>query len=166
MRADDGFAAFAASCSPALLRSARLLTGDHHLAEDLVQAVLLKLYLRWGRSRRWDSPPAYARRVLFTTYLAWSGRRWSGERATGALPERPAAGPDPFADAETGPVQQALAGLPRGQRAVLVARFHEDLSVEQTAALLGITTGTVKSQTAKALDRMRQALVTEPVEER
>ncbi len=164
MRRDEGFAAFAAACSPGLLRSARLLTGDHHLAEDLVQAVLLKLYLRWGRSHRWDSPPAYARRVLFTTYLSWAGRRWSGERATADLPE--VAAPDPFADADTGAVQQALAGLPRGQRAVLVARFHEDLSVEQAAALLGVTTGTVKSQTAKALARMRQVLAAEPVEER
>ena len=163
-RDDDGFAEFAAACSPGLLRTARLLTGDHHLAQDLVQAALLKLYLRWARTARWDSPPAYARRVLYTTYLSWAGRRWRGEWSTGELPER--AGPDPFADAETGVVQQALAGLPRGQRAVLVARFYDDLTVEQAAALLGISTGTVKSQTAKALSRMRQALVTEPVEER
>ena len=153
---DDGFASFAAGAAPRLGRTARLLTADRHLAEDLVQATLVAVYLRWRRVAAMDAPHAYAQRVLYTTFCSWRGRRWSAERPTAVLPEREA--PDPFAGSETGAVDAALARLPRRQRAVVVARFYEDLSVEQTAALLGCSTGTVKAHTARAMATLRAVL--------
>jgi RNA polymerase sigma-70 factor (sigma-E family) len=150
------FALFAGAATPRLIRSARLLTGDPYLAQDLVQTVLLKMYLRWRRVAGSDAPHAYAQRVLYTTFCAWRGRRWTAETPTDPLPDRP--GADPFAGAETGAVHAALGALPRRQRAVVVARFYEDLTVEQTARLLDCSVGTVKSQTARALDKLRVAL--------
>lgn len=158
----DDFAAFAATVAPRLLRSARLLTGDHHTAEDLVQATLLKLYVHWRGSSRWNSPLAYAQRSLYATFCSWRGRRWNGEHPTATPPER---ADDRGAPDESGgdvdAVRTALAALPRRQRAVVAARFYDDLSVEQTARLLGCSTGTVKSQTSHALAKLRAALGTD-----
>jgi len=121
----SGFDEFVATRSPALLRTAYLLTGDHGLAEDLLQTALAKCWFAWGRI---DGPPEpYVRRVLATTYATWWRRRWRGERPSGSLPDRV----DP---AGTGPVEdrdalwRALGGLPRRQRAVVVLRYYEDLS--------------------------------------
>jgi RNA polymerase sigma-70 factor (sigma-E family) len=142
--------------TPRLGRIARLLTADAHLAQDLTQATLLAVYLRWPRVRLMAAPGAYAQRVMYTTFWSWRGRRWTGERPTEHLPEL--AAPDPFAGSDTGAVHAALSRLPRRQRAVVVARFYDDLSVEQTAGLLGCSTGTVKSHTARALHTLRGAL--------
>jgi RNA polymerase sigma-70 factor (sigma-E family) len=149
----SGFDEFVATRSPALLRTAYLLTGDHGLAEDLLQTALAKCWFAWGRI---DGPPEpYVRRVLATTYATWWRRRWRGERPSGSLPDRV----DP---AGTGPVEdrdalwRALGGLPRRQRAVVVLRYYEDLSEAETAAALGISTGTVKSQSTKALAALRR----------
>ncbi|WP_137993982.1 SigE family RNA polymerase sigma factor [Streptomyces vilmorinianum] len=149
------FAAFAESAYASLLRTARLLTGDPHAAEDLVQAALVKVYLRWGGSARWDSPQAYARKVVVNLYATWRRRRWHTEVVR---PENDSA-PDAHdmaagADARL-ELARALASLPRAQRAVVVLRFYEDLSVEQTAELLGCSPGTVKSRTNRALERLR-----------
>lgn len=152
----DGFEAFAVAVAPRLLRRARLLTGDPHLAEDLMQATLLKVYLRWGRSGRWADPGAYALRVLYTTFCGWRSRRWTRESPTGAVPDVP--GADPYSGSDTGTVDAALRALPPRQRAVLVARFYEDLTVDRTAELLGCSPGTVKSQTAHGLGKLRAAL--------
>jgi RNA polymerase sigma-70 factor (sigma-E family) len=152
----EGFAAFVSAATPRLGRTARLLTADPHLAQDLVQATLLAVYLRWPTVREMSAPAAYAQRVLYTTFWSWRGRRWVGERPTEHLPEVP--GADPFRGSDTGAVHAALRRLPRRQRAVVVARFYDDLSVEQTAQLLGCSTGTVKSQTARALQALRAAL--------
>jgi RNA polymerase sigma-70 factor (sigma-E family) len=149
----SGFDEFVASRSVALLRTAYLLTGDHGLAEDLLQTVLAKCWFAWGRI---DGPAEpYVRRALVTTYATWWRRRWRAERPTGELPE-------PGAPAETGPVEdrdalwRALGALPRRQRAVVVLRYYEDLSEADTAAALGIGVGTVKSQAAKALAALRR----------
>jgi RNA polymerase sigma-70 factor (sigma-E family) len=152
----DSFEAFVGAVTPRLRRSANVLTGDASLAEDLVQTVLMKVFVRWGRSGRWDSPPAYAQRILYTTFYAWSGRRWNLEVPTGQLPEQ--ARPDALGDSDTGRVHTALMSLPRRQRAVLVARFYDDLSVEQTADLLGTSPSNVKSHTARGLAKLREAL--------
>lgn len=86
--ADDGaFLEFVHAGGPALIRRARLLTGDAHLAEDLVQTTLLKVYLAWGSRTTWDNPGAYAQRVLYTSYCAWRGRRWTAETPTADPPE-------------------------------------------------------------------------------
>ena len=149
----SGFDEFVATRSPALLRTAYLLTGDHGLAEDLLQTALAKCWFAWGRI---DGPPEpYVRRVLATTYATWWRRRWRGERPTGELPDRG----DPAATApvdDRDALWRALDTLPRRQRAVVVLRYYEDLSEAETAAALGISTGTVKSQAAKALAALRR----------
>ncbi len=140
-----------------LVRTAYLLTGDHQGAEDLVQIALSKVWPRWDRIvARADPPPhAYVRRVLLTTYIAWWRRRWTGEHPTEQLPE-----PPPVRDAGDSAAQhadliRALATLPRGQRAVIVLRYFEDLTEAQTADALGCSVGAVKTQTSRALAKLR-----------
>jgi RNA polymerase sigma-70 factor (sigma-E family) len=147
-----GFDEFVATRSRALLRTAYLLTGDHALAEDLVQTALAKSWFAWGRI---DGPPEpYVRRVLVTTYATWWRRKWIGERPTGELPEVPVPAVTSVEDRDA--LWRALAVLPRRQRAVVVLRYYEDLSEADTAAALGISKGTVKSQAAKALAALRR----------
>lgn len=154
-----GFDDFVAARGDALWRSAWLLTGDAHLAEDLVQTALAKSWPRWARVNADGSFEAYVRRVLFTTYAGWWRRRWNGERPTHSLPETTV--DDGDADLRHD-VVTALATLPRGQRAVVVLRFFEDLTERQTAEVLGINVGTVKSQTSRALATLRtSSLLTE-----
>jgi RNA polymerase sigma-70 factor (sigma-E family) len=150
---DDGFAAFVAARGDALWRSAWLLTGDHQLAEDLVQTALAKSWRAWSRvgAERFE---AYVRRVLFTTYVSWWRRKWRGERPTADLPEVATAGVD--TDTRNDLVA-ALADLPRGQRAVVVLRYFEDLTEQQAADLLGISVGTVKSQCSRGLTALRSS---------
>lgn len=156
--AGAGFDAFVAARGDALWRSAWLLTGDHQLAEDLVQTALAKSWRAWARVGA-DGFEPYVRRVLFTTYVAWWRRRWRGERPTGELPERPSAGEDSDTRRD---LVAALATLPRGQRAVVVLRYFEDLTERETAEVLGVTVGTVKSQSARALAALRTSpLLTE-----
>lgn len=152
----EGFRAFVAARSAALVRSAWLLTGDEGEAQDLVQAALAKTWSRWSRVVRKDAPEAYVRRVMLSTFLTWRRRRWRSEVSVAAVPER--ANPvDVFADADVRRlVQVALRGLPPRQRAVVVLRFFDDLTEAQTAQLLGCSVGTVKSQTAKALAKLRE----------
>jgi RNA polymerase sigma-70 factor (sigma-E family) len=148
-----GFDEFVATRSPALLRTAYLLTGDRGLAEDLLQTALAKCWFAWGRI---DGPPEpYVRRALLTTYATWWRRKWRAERPAGELPDRvdPAA-TTPIEDRDA--LWRALGELPRRQRAVVVLRYYEDLSEAETAAALGISTGTVKSQAAKALAALRR----------
>jgi RNA polymerase sigma-70 factor (sigma-E family) len=150
------FVAFASAALPRLRRTARLLCGESALAEDLTQTVLLKVYMSWHRSATWRSPHAYAQRVLYATFCSWAGRRWNGELATAELPER--AGVDPFESSDTGRVHAALLQLPRRQRAVLIARYYDDLSVEQAARLLACSESTVRAQATRGLQRLRDAL--------
>lgn len=153
-----GFDEFVAARGDALWRTAWLLTGDAHRAEDLVQTALAKAWPKWDRIAADGSFEAYVRRVLFTTYVAWWRRRWNAEVPTERLPERAAEErPDLGAD-----LVLALARLPRGQRAVVVLRYVEDLTERQTADLLGISVGTVKSQASRALAALRtSSLLTE-----
>jgi RNA polymerase sigma-70 factor (sigma-E family) len=155
--ADVSFEDFARSLQPRLRRAAFVLSGDWHLAEDLTQTCLAKVFAAWGRVSRMESPDAYARRVLYRTFVdetrrsRW--REWLG--ASAEVPEEPSTDSDP---ALRMTLVQALRQLPAGRRAVLVLRFWEDLSVEQTAEVLGCATGTVKSQTARGLSSMRRLL--------
>ncbi len=148
----SGFDEFVATRGPALLRTAYLLTGDHGLAEDLLQTALAKSWFAWGRI---DGPPEpYVRRVLTTTYATWWRRRWRAERPAGELPDRPAAAGPSVEDRDA--LWRALAVLPRRQRAVVVLRYYEDLSETDTAEALGISRGTVKSQASRALAALRR----------
>jgi RNA polymerase sigma-70 factor (sigma-E family) len=147
----SGFDEFVATRSRVLLRTAYLLTGEHALAEDLVQTALAKCWFAWGRI---DGPPEpYVRRVIATTYATWWRRKWTGERPTRELPEVVAEAGTAVEDRDA--LWRALATLPRRQRAVVVLRYYEDLSEAETAAALGISKGTVKSQASKALAALR-----------
>ncbi|MFE2723083.1 SigE family RNA polymerase sigma factor [Kitasatospora sp. NPDC059327] len=155
--ATPDFEEFVAARSPRLLRMAWLLTGDPYLAEDLLQTALAKVWPRWERISI-DRPEAYVRRVLVNSHVSWWRRRWHGELPHGELPEQPT-GSDPFEELVVGQVvAAAVRALPPRQRAVVVLRYFEDLSVEETAEALGCTTGTVKSQTHRALQALRGKL--------
>jgi RNA polymerase sigma-70 factor (sigma-E family) len=160
---DEQFREFVSNRSAALLRTAYLLTGDWANAEDLLQTALTKTYLAWRRLGTIDSVEPYARRVLVTTATSWWRRRWHGEKPTGSLPET--SGPDGADErAERDLLWRFVLGLPPRQRAVLVLRFYEDLTEAETARLLDISVGTVKSQGARAIATLRRRLAEEGVE--
>lgn len=151
------FDAFVAASSDRLLRTAYLLCGDRGHAEDLVQTALLRTARRWRTAR--EQPEAYARRVVVN--LAKDRWRTLARRpAEAALESDVEVQPDE-AVLDRDVLLRATRELPDGQRAVLVLRFLDDLSVEDTAAALGCSTGTVKSQTSRALERLRAALTSQ-----
>jgi len=152
---DAEFTAFVHGTWASLYRTAYLLLGDRELAEDLVQTSLAKTYGSWRKVRDLDRAHGYARTVLVNTATEWFRKKaWRNEIASTDLPE---GGYEP--DHTTRPmVIDALRDLPPRQRAVIVLRFYEDLSVQQTATALGCAEGTVKSQTSDALARLRQIL--------
>ncbi|MEU4738954.1 SigE family RNA polymerase sigma factor [Actinosynnema sp. NPDC023658] len=142
-------------------RTAYLLCGDWHRAEDLVQTALTKLYVAWPRVRRDISPDAYARKVLVRAAIDDSRRAFRRrETVVDEVPDTRV--PDATSDFD---VRRALASLPAGQRATVVLRYWEDLSVKETARLLGRTEGTVKSQSAKGLAALRDLLGHDVLEE-
>ncbi len=148
------FEEFVAGRGQALQRFGYALTGDWALAEDLLQTALARAYPRWSRIQR-DDPEAYVRKIMLNTWSSWWRRHWRGEVPSGQLPE--AAGPDHYSIVDSRQaLRAALAKLPPRQRAVVVLRYHQDLSEAQVADLLGVTVGTVKSQAAKALATLRE----------
>lgn len=151
---DADFRAFVAARSASLLRTAYLLVGDWAHAEDVLQTALTKTYLSWRRLGELEAAEAYARRVLVTTATSWWRRRWHGERPTAQLPER-AIRDQMDEQLERQAMWVHVQALPARQRAVLVLRFYEDLTEAQTADLLQCSVGTVKSQTSKALAKLR-----------
>jgi RNA polymerase sigma-70 factor (sigma-E family) len=148
-----GFQQFVTARSRHLLRVAYLLVGDLGLAQDLLQEALVRSWFAWHRIAGAD-PEAYVRRVMVNTYISGLRRRSSGEIVTAAPPERAQAD-----DAENVEhriiLTDALRRLPRKQRALIVLRYFEDLTEAQTAEVLGCSVGTVKSQTSRALSRLR-----------
>jgi len=147
-----GFDEFVAARGQAMQRFGYLLTADWALAEDLTQTALARAFPRWSRIHA--DPETYCRKIMVNTWSSWWRRRWRGEIPTAALPDGPAS--DLYAEADRRHVvRAALADLPERQRLVLVLRYHEDLSEGQVANLLGISVGTVKSQSAKALAKLR-----------
>lgn len=161
MNGPPGFEEFVVARGPRLLRVAWLLTGDRHLAEDLLQTVLAKVWPKWRRIAD-DSPEAYVRKALVNTYASWRQRRWNGEVPHGELPHaepQDVTASDAFATVDLEhSLAAAIRRLPPRQRAVVVLRFFEDLSVTETATILGCRPGTVKSQAAKALRALRGQL--------
>lgn len=150
-----GFREFVDALSAELLRTAYLLTGDWHLAEDLVQTALAKALPRWPRIVRRDAPEVYVRRILVTTFLSWRTRRWNGEVPTERLPDSNSPDVEAASDARI-TLLAAIRTLPRRQRAVIALRFFDDLTEARTAEVLGCSVGTVKSQTARALVHLRK----------
>jgi RNA polymerase sigma-70 factor (sigma-E family) len=152
----DEFEEFVRARTPALLRSAYLLTGDHHLAEDLVQSALARTHRAWRRLHHSGNAEAYTRRTMYHLQVSWWRRRRVAEVLPGELPDRGALGTENSgAIALRLLLRDALSRLTARQRAVLVLRFFEDLSETQAAEVLGVSVGTVKSQTSKALARIR-----------
>ncbi len=156
---DEQFHSFVLGHRAALVRTATLLTaGDAHLAEDLVQSTLTKLYVAWPAFRRADNPEGYLRRTLVNA-LTDERRRWwrRHERSMADLPDRPRPEAPAGGDLDEG-LRTALRDLPPKMRAAVVFRYFYDLDVADTADALGCSEGTVKSQTARALDRLRAVL--------
>ena len=154
-RADE-YAEFAAARAGHLYRSACLLTaGDTHLAEDLVQEALGRIYVRWSRISVVGNPAAYAQTVLVRVFLTHQRRRSSRERATDVLPEVAATGVDT-------PLRltllDALARLPAKDRAVVVLRYWEDRSIEETAGVLNASAAAVRTRCTRALKQLRGLL--------
>ncbi|HEU5032641.1 MAG TPA: SigE family RNA polymerase sigma factor [Spirillospora sp.] len=153
---DEEFTAYVTARTPWLRRVAYLLCQDWHRADDLVQTAITRLYLHWRRASAAGNLDGYARTVLVRVFLAEQRGGW--RRRVRLVAEAPD-GPGGTADLDGAlDLRDALAALPPRQRAAVVLRFYCDLSVEQTADVLGCTAGTVKSQTARGLDALRRTL--------
>ena len=153
---DESFRGWAESSRPGLRRVAFLMSGDWFLADDLVQDVLIRMYDAWPRLGGTGDLSAYSRRVLVNLYLDHRRRPFRREQPTEELPEQSRSDDD-----GPGTRDQLLAALrevPAGQRAVLVLRYWEDQSIEQTAQMLGTSAGNVKSQSSRGLAALREAL--------
>ena len=152
---DEEFAEFVTASWPSLYRTAYLLLGDRGLAEDLVQTALAKTYGAWPGVRDVATAPAYARRTMVNTAASWFRRRsWRREHPTADVPDHAVE-----TSAEDRPaLLDALRQLSPRQRAVIVLRYYDDLSIADTAEALGCSAGTVKSQTSDALARLRLVL--------
>lgn len=156
---EDEYVAYVTAKMLWLRRVAYLLCQDWYHADDLAQTTITRLYVKWRRARAADSLDAYVRTMLVHVYLSERRAPWSRRVALGAPAPDSAV---PVADADTGVmVREALGRLTPRQRATVVLRYFCDLSVEQTAATLGCSTGTVKSQTARALNALRADLADE-----
>jgi RNA polymerase sigma-70 factor (sigma-E family) len=150
---DKSFSTFVSARSRHLLQTAYLLTGDRHRAEDLLQTALTRAYLRWDRIVSED-PEGYVRRTLANAHIDWWRRKPWREEPTAELPE--VAMPDQASAYDVREaVLQALAGLSRRQRAVVVLRYYEDLSEAEIAGVLGCSAGTVKSAASRAMTKLR-----------
>jgi RNA polymerase sigma-70 factor (sigma-E family) len=154
-RSDAEFTEYVMARVAELRRLAYLLCQDWHLADDLVQDTITRLYARWWRVRTVEHVEAYARTVLVRQFLTERRSGWVRRVTIGPVPDRPGPGADHEAALD---LRAALTGLPPRQRATLVLRFYCDLTIDQTAGMLGCSPGTVKSQTAKGLDGLRRAL--------
>lgn len=155
MGTEADFSAYVAARRPRLFRTACLLCGDPHRAEDIVQDALTRLYGAWDRVARMDNVDGYVRRIIVNAHYSDRRRPWRREAAAepADVPLEPGF---PVEDAEA--VRAALRALPVGQRRVIVLRHIWDLTIEQTAAELQVSTGTVKSQSADAIAALRRAL--------
>ncbi|MEO5875310.1 MAG: SigE family RNA polymerase sigma factor [Streptosporangiaceae bacterium] len=153
MREHPEYVTYVRERSPRLLHTAYLLCRDWALAEDLLQTALAKAWRAWRRIEK--DPDPYVYRIMVNTQASWNRRRWRGEIPTvDPLPSGHTA--DPTGDLDDRAfLWAALGRLPQGQRAVLVLRFFEDLTEAQVAGILGCSVGTVKSQTSKALAKLR-----------
>lgn len=155
-RDDAEFAAFAVACGPGLRRTAYLMCGDWDRAADVVQEALIRVYLAWPRLDQDRDVRAYARRTAVRVAVDQSRRRSSKEVPTPHVAELPLGdATDQVVDRAL--LMSALADLPARQRACVVLRYYEDLSVETVAEALGCRVGTVKSQTARGLAALRAA---------
>lgn len=153
----DDFAEWMAARQPHLLRTAYLLTGDPHAAEDLLQTALAKAYLAWDRVSRADSIDTYVCRILINEHRStwrrlWRKREVVADTSTYVVPVE-----DRSDDGASAALWSAVQTLPERQRAVIVLRYYEQLSEAETAQVLGVSVGTVKSQASRGLDTLRRS---------
>jgi RNA polymerase sigma-70 factor (sigma-E family) len=161
---DAEFTEFVTARSTQLYRSAYLLTGSAHSAEDLVQTALAKTYAAWWRVRSADDPVAYVHGVLIKSFLSDRRRRSSTELPVATTTESDRPVPEPGDPAERAALLAALAGLAPMDRAVVVLRFWEDQSVARTAAELHLTEAAVKNRSLRALRTLRVLLSPSTIE--
>ncbi|GAA1720087.1 SigE family RNA polymerase sigma factor [Nonomuraea sp. AD125B] len=160
---EAGFDDFVAEQTDALLRYGYVLTGNPHDAADLVQEALVRLCGAWSRVRRKDSPHSYVRTTMARLHISvWRRRR--REHLAGEPPDR--IHHEVFPPDEDQGLWEELAALPRRQRAVLVLRYYEQLSDAEIAKVLGISSGTVRSQAFRGLDKLRSSLSSAPAIDR
>ena len=153
---DAEFSAWMTARQPALLRTAYLLTGDHHSAEDLVQTTLAKVYLSWDKVRKREVVDAYARRILVNENNSIWRRAWKKREVTqDEVPEQRGVR-DRYDEGQSSALWEHVQTLPRKQRAVIVLPFYEHLTDSEIAQTLGITSGTVRSQMFHALAKLRR----------
>jgi RNA polymerase sigma-70 factor (sigma-E family) len=148
------FDSFVTARWSSLVRTARLLGCPEHEAEDIVQSTLLKAYRHWRKVSRADRPEAYVQRILINTINDARSRSWNDELATEHIPERAYESDHAVGIA----VRRALAAMPLQQRQVLVLRYFADLTEQETADMLGIPRGTVKSRTSRGLAALAPVL--------
>lgn len=153
---DEEFADYITARLPSLRRLAFLLCHDWHRADDVAQAAVIKVYLHWSKAASADNTDGYVNAILVREFLHERGSTWARRvDLTGSPPESAARPVDQDGQLD---LQNAVAALPPRQRAALVLRFYCDLNVDQSAQILGCAPGTVKSQTARALDALRRTL--------
>jgi RNA polymerase sigma-70 factor (sigma-E family) len=158
---DAEFTAWMDARQRSLLRTAYLISGDPHIAEDLVQTTLAKLYLAWERVSDREHVDAYARKVLLNEYRSLWRRPWRRrEQTTDAPPDSAGGDHDAVYDGQRDALWQLVQSLPLRQRAVVVLRYYEGLSEREIAEVLDIAPGTVKSQASRALVNLRGQLST------
>ncbi|MGC4771069.1 SigE family RNA polymerase sigma factor [Micromonospora sp. DT44] len=150
------FEEYAFARTSALVRLARLLTGDEHRAEDLVQDVLTRAYARWGRISRTDQPDAYVRRMLVNAHHSWWRRRSSREVTVAAVLDRAGDADEAAGVAERDALWRLVSDLPARQRTVIVLRYYEDLDDTAIAEILACSTGTVRTHAKRALTTLRR----------
>ncbi len=154
---DLDFASYVAVRRPALLRWAWSVCGDPHTAEDLLQVSLIRVLARWDHVRDRGAADAYVRRTITRQNVSRHRQRWlHDEVTTASMPEPRTA---PVADVDTSGLWPLVSALPAQQRAAVVLRYYEELSVAETAAVLGCSTGTVKSNTSRGLAALRRLAV-------
>ena len=152
---DADFSAYMHARQASLLRTAYLLTGDRHTAEDLVQTAFAKLYLAWDKVNERDSVDGYVRRILVNEHNSLWRRAWKRrEHSTDELPD--VHHTDAYDTGASGELWDLVQTLPRKARAVVVLRYYEEMSEAETAAVLGVSVGTVKSQASRALATLRE----------
>ena len=161
-REPDGFHEFVVARSAVLLRTAWMLTGDSASAEDLLQTALARTWPHWNRIAS-SSPEAYVRTVMVRTNASWRARHWNRERPTGDVESasenaRVWSADEHLRSDDRMSLAAALASLPTRQRQAVVLRYFDDLSVDEVARIMNSAPGTVKSQSAKGLAKLRLAL--------
>jgi RNA polymerase sigma-70 factor (sigma-E family) len=154
---DEEFAAFVAAATPRLRRTAYLMCRDWHLAQDLTQLTLAKMYASWHRIWRTANLEAYSRRVLLNAVFDQRKRRSGSEVVLADLPDRPGHPGESTADLHV-TLMRALATLPVRDQAIVVLRHWEDHSVDTVAEILGVSASVVKMQSMRALSRLRELL--------